>query len=79
VEIRASARKHGITDDAMLHAARNPLVVVEHQHSGEVRQLVIGADQSGRLLEVVVVTDEPARIIHADDLRPKFYAYLPKG
>ena len=79
MEIGASAHKHGISDDAMLHVVRNPLVVMEQEHSGEIRQLLIGADQSGRLLEVVVVTDEPARIIHADDLRPKFYHYLPKG
>jgi hypothetical protein len=76
VEIRASARKHGISDDAILHAYRNPLRYVELEHHGEVQLLLIGPDQTGRLLELVIPTDEPPRIIHADALRPKFYDYL---
>lgn len=76
IAIRASARNHGITVDAMLHVIRNPLRIVEQEYGGEVRLLVIGPDQTGRLLELVVVADEPVRIIHADVLRPKFYDYL---
>lgn len=39
--------------------------------------LVIGADRSGRLLEIVLVpADEPARVIHADVLRPGRFGYL---
>jgi hypothetical protein len=59
----------------MRHAVRNPLRVIEQEYDGEIRQLVIGADQTARLLEVVVLADE-ALIIHADVLRPKFYDYL---
>ncbi|MBU8834574.1 hypothetical protein [Mycolicibacterium goodii] len=76
MRITDSARKHGISDDAMLHAVANAIRVIEQEYDGEIRQLVIGADQTARLLEIVVVTDEPARIIHADVLRPKFYDYL---
>jgi hypothetical protein len=45
--VLASARKHGIQDDDMLHAYRHPVRVFE------VRDLVmlIGGDRSGRLLE----------------------------
>lgn len=51
--------------------------LVEYEYLGEERLLVIGPDASGAMLELVVVpTDAPARIIHADRLRPKFYDYL---
>jgi hypothetical protein len=76
VEIRASARKHGISDDAMLHAYRNALRYVELEHHGEVQLLVIGPDETGRLLELVIPTSDSPRIIHADVLRPTFYDYL---
>lgn len=49
MEVRASARKHGINDDAMLHAYRNALRYVELEYHGEVQLLVIGPDQTGRL------------------------------
>lgn len=75
MEIADSARKHGISDDAMLHAVRNPLRVIEQEYDGEIRQLVIAADHTARLLELVVLADK-ALIIHADVLRPKFYDYL---
>ncbi|MGH3494572.1 MAG: hypothetical protein ACRDQ1_15245 [Sciscionella sp.] len=50
---------------------------VEFEYEGEERLLVIGADPHGRMLELVAVpADEPAQLIHADRLRPKFYEYL---
>ncbi|OHU51479.1 hypothetical protein BKG82_23060 [Mycobacteroides chelonae] len=76
MEIRDSARKHGIADEDMLHAAQNPIRVIEQEYNGQTRLLIIGADRSARLLEIVVMADEPIRIIHADILRPKFYDYL---
>jgi len=75
VEIADSARKHGVQDEDIEHAIRNPLRVI----SGEGRDLVIGADRSGRLLEVVVLDDDPSEepvVIHAMALRPKFHDYL---
>ncbi|WP_319455140.1 MULTISPECIES: hypothetical protein [unclassified Mycobacterium] len=76
MEITNSARKHGIEDADMLHAVANAIRIIEQEYDAEVRSLVIGADRAARLLELVVVNDEPARIIHADVLRPKFYDYL---
>lgn len=74
MEIRESARKHGIADDDMLHAVRTPYRIIQQEHDGEERILVLGADQSGRLLEVVVVRGTSGlRIIHADVMRPKFF------
>ena len=77
MEIRGSARKHGITDAEIEHAWENAIRLVEYEYDGEERLLVIGADQHGRLLELVAVpAGGPTRIIHADRLRPKFYDYL---
>ena len=77
MEIRDSARKHGIADTDIEHAWRHAIRLVEYEYAGQERLLVIGADRHGRLLEwVAVPADEPTRIIHADLLRPKFYDYL---
>ncbi|MEA5116089.1 MAG: hypothetical protein VB036_00560 [Propionicimonas sp.] len=71
-----SARKHGFEDADIQHAWLNAIRIVEYDHEGEERLLVIGADRHGRLLELVAVpAGSPARIIHADPLRPKFYDY----
>ncbi len=77
MEIRGSARKHGITDAGIEHAWHHAIRLVEYEYNGQERLLVIGPDEHGRLLELVAVpADEPTRIIHADRLRPKFYDYL---
>jgi hypothetical protein len=77
VEIAGSARKHGIADTQILHAWENAIRYVEYEYQGEDRLLVIGPTTSGTLLELVAVpVTEPTRIIHADNLRPKFYDYL---
>lgn len=77
MEIRGSARKHGITDAEIEHAWHHAIRLVEYEYNGQERLLVIGPDQHGRLLELVAVpADEPTRIIHADRLPPKFYDYL---
>lgn len=77
MEVRGSARKHGIDDGDIEHAWVNAIRLVEYEYDGDDRLLVIGPDQHGRLLELVAVpAGEPTRIIHADLLRPKFYDYL---
>ena len=75
MEIADSARKHGVPDEDINHAVRNPIRLL----AGEGRALVIGPDRAGRLLEVVVLDDDPEEepvIIHAMPLRPKFRDYL---
>jgi hypothetical protein len=75
VEVACSARRHGISDEDMLHAARHAFVEVPTGQPDRI--FLIGADTTGRFLEIVVVDpeDDPV-IIHADVLRPKFYRYL---
>lgn len=77
MEIVESARKHGVADIDIQHAWTNALRYVPFEYDGEDRLLVIGPDSTGALLELVAVpVDAPARIIHADRLRPKLFGYL---
>ena len=65
----ASARKHGIADDDMLHAYRHPIRVFDLDDL----DMLIGADPAGRMLEIGVTTAEGVEfIIHAMAARPKF-------
>lgn len=67
--IVVSARKHGITDDDMLHAYRNPIRVSQLDDLF----MLIGGDESGRMLEVGVVSAEGIDfIVHAMPARDKF-------
>ena len=64
-----SARKWGVSEDAMDHALRNYVRVFRDQ--GEVT-MFIGPAQDGTMLEVGVVEDpEDPRIIHAMPARAK--------
>lgn len=72
------ARKHGVDDEDMLHAARNALYRV--RQDDEVVML-IGPARDGSPLELGILghfTDDPV-IIHAMALRPKFYPFLGGG
>ncbi len=70
---------HGYTEAEILHAFRNALRIVLFEYQGEERVLVIGPAPDGTLMELVAVpADAPARIIHADTLRPKFFSYLTR-
>lgn len=74
VEIAESARPHGIADDDIAHAIRQPIRWIEQ---ADRRALIIGADGAGRLLEVVVLDpgNEPL-VVHVQVLRPAFYDQL---
>lgn len=67
--IVASARRHGVEDDDMLHAYRNPVRVFRLDDL----VMLIGADRTGRLVEVGVVSAEGIElIVHAMPAREKF-------
>lgn len=64
-----SARKHGVTDNDMLHAYRNPLRVFNLDDL----TMLIGPDESARLLEIGVAEAEGIEfLVHAMPARPKF-------
>lgn len=67
--IIASARKHGVTDEQILHAYRNPIRVLDFDDL----TMIVGADDAGRPLEVGLVSAEGLEfIVHAMPARPKF-------
>ena len=66
-----SARRHGISDDDILHAYRNPIRL----HMLDDMNMLVGADRIGRLLELGVTVDEDewiAAIVHAMPMRSRF-------
>ena len=68
--IADSARKHGVTDQDMLHAYRNPVRVFELE---EGFVMIIGAGHSAIMLEVGLVQARTAPVIvHAMLARGKF-------
>jgi hypothetical protein len=61
--------EHGVDDDGMLHAYRNPIRTVQLDDL----VMLIGADASGGMLEVGVAQAEGvAFILHAVPARPRF-------
>lgn len=80
MEIHRSARRHGISDEDIRHAAERPLVVVDLDPDADpAKVLVIGPDRAGNLLEVIVVelADDRLLAIHAMPLRAIYYDLLP--
>ena len=76
MEIKSSSFKHGVTTEDIEHAFTNALRYVSYEYNGEERLLIIGPAQNGKLLELVAVpAEDPNRIIHADNLRKKFYNF----
>lgn len=67
MQIKESARKHGVNDDDMLHAMRNALFV----HFLDGYRMVIGPARDGQLLEVGVNSSSNA-IFHAMTARGQF-------
>jgi hypothetical protein len=67
--ILASARKHGVLDDDIIHAYQHPIRVLQLDDL----TMLIGPDLSARLLEVgVSANDGIDFIVHAMPARPKF-------
>lgn len=68
--IVASARKHGVRDDDLLHAFNNP---TRAEDLDEGLTMLVGPDRAGNLLEVgVVESDDGPVIVHAMPARPKY-------
>lgn len=74
MRIANDARKHGISDDDMRHAARN---AIREIGMDEGFTMLIGPALNGAPLEIGVlnIEDDPA-IIHAMPLRPAFLTLL---
>ena len=71
MDIEASARKHGVSDEDMLHAVRHHWRAFETDDPAVT--MFIGPSTTTEPLEIGVVTDEGgAAVIHAMSARPKF-------
>jgi hypothetical protein len=77
VRIGRPARRHGLTDEDILHAVRNALRKIEMD---EGLTMLIGPASDATLLEIGVLGldgDDPV-VIHAMPLRPRFRQILDK-
>ena len=76
-----SARKHGVSDEAMCHAIAQAMVVLTVDEGYRGRAMHLGPDAAGRLLEVVTVatTVGAQLIIHAMPVRRKFLRFFNEG
>lgn len=71
VDVEPSARKHGVSDDDMLHAVRHHWRAFETDDPAVT--MFVGPSRSGDPLEVGVVVDEDGvAVIHALAARAKF-------
>lgn len=79
VEIHRSARKHGVADEDIVHAATQYLVACPLDDDSPPRELRLGPDHAGNLLEIVVLLldDGTELVIHAMRMRPKYRGLLP--
>ena len=79
MEIHASARRHGVADQDMLHAVDHSMAV-EDLGADPDRWLVVGPDRSANLLEVIVLLTEEGTqmIIHAMALRARYRKLLER-
>ncbi len=76
VEILASARRHGISDDDIRHAVENSLTGGRSDEETGFAMLV-GLDQSGNLIEIgIVVTDDIEYAIQAMRARNRYSDWL---
>jgi hypothetical protein len=75
VRVIEDARKHGIADEDMVHAARLPLKDWDLDDDALMR---VGPARDGRLLEIGIAgidADDPV-IFHAMECRDRFSPYL---
>ena len=81
MEIHRAARKHGVADEVIRHAAEHALAgyALEQYDDEPRRTLLLGPDHAGNLLELVVLELDDGRrpAIHAMRMRPGYSDLLP--
>lgn len=76
MQITVSARRHGVSDEAIRHAVTYAIRLIDTDDG----VLIIGADASGQMLELVARPTEDGDLVvfHAMPLRPvNANRYLP--
>lgn len=76
--IHTAARRHGIADEDIKHAATYAMAIEDHDDD---TRLYLGPARNAELLEVVaIVRDDGSELaIHAMKMRPKYQPLLPEG
>lgn len=65
-----AARRHGVDDEDMLHAARN---AIRSRLQEDGLEMLVGARRAGQPLEIgIAVHGDRITIVHAMPARPKF-------
>lgn len=68
--IAASARRHNVSDDDILHAFNNP---IRAEDLDDGLTMLVGTDGAGNLYEIGVIdSDDGPVIVHAMRARPKY-------
>jgi hypothetical protein len=76
VEIRSSARKHGISDDDIRHAINNAIAAITRPEQPEFSML-IAPTANAVLLEICVIdTEDQDDVIHAMSARDKYLSMI---
>ncbi len=77
VEVLASARKHGVSDDDIRHAVSNAIAAIRSPRRPDFI-MVIGPSQGAELLEIgVLETDDGEFVIHAMAARSRYLDMIP--
>ena len=78
MDVHPSARKHGIVDEDIKHAAEHAMAIDDQDDE---TRLYLGPSRNAELLEVVtIVRDDGSELaIHAMRMRPKYQRLLPEG
>jgi hypothetical protein len=82
VAINGSARKHGVSDDDIVHAVDQSLAEFEVGDDDPPRRwLVLGPNRAGVMVELIVLVfdDGGEMVIHAMPMRSKYEELLPGG
>ena len=79
MDVHRSARKHGIDDNDIRHAAQQYLIAYTIDDDQPARELRLGFDTHGRLLEIVILLldDGTELAIHAMKARTQYLDLLP--
>ena len=76
MDIHPAARRHGLADEDIKHAAANAITVDDQEDD---TRLYLGPARSGAILEVVTVVrdDRTELAIHAMNIRRRYRRLLP--
>jgi hypothetical protein len=77
MEIHPAARRHGVADEDIRHAATNAIAVDDQDDD---TKLYLGPARDAAMLEIVTIVrdDGTELVIHAMKMRPKYRPLLPR-